>query len=866
MLTIFCPQCHDLILDQPACPTCGWQRSTAAGDAGALLWQGELGHRLGKPRCYPVIAAGRYCAPTQDGMVVALDLATGDKVWERTLGAGRTTHALATDGERIFVGCADMRPIPAPGEALLALDARSGELVWEYPTQAHSCSAVAVLGGSVFFISSDGLLHCLEARTSQPIWTAAHAAWGPEAPAAGSGLICAGGRGETVVAYSAGDGAELWRFTAGGWFAGEICIAGERVYTVCWDSYLYALGARSGELLWKARGERDRGFTGPPAIAGERVFIGDRVSYQAGVPQLPTYALLALDARDGNELWRFRTGRHIFAPLAITGDTPLFGADDGSVFVLDATSGAARWTTRVDGRVAAQPQVADDLVYVAERNGLVYAFRWRASSAAESLSPETYLRRGEHEQAAVAYALGGQFEAAALLYERQLVQPREAALLYERAGQPGRAAPLWQKLGEPRRARDAFLKAGDKPGLADVLVQLGEPLQAARLYEEAGRIEPAAQLYEQHGDRARAAELYRKAGQIERARAIWESLGQWERLVEDLIVENKPGEAAVILERQEQPERAADLYEQADDLQQALRLRITLAHWERVAALASRMGDHAQAAAAYEQLGQAQPAAAAYERAAQQAAGETRVDEERIATLYERAAQRYSEIYDEERAAACRGQIRRYRHLPELVVAGAAHEAFVEFEWNALTLQVENTGHGVARDVAITLDGAFDVAGALQIASLPAGKSRTLELSMRPHREQYGPKVPLEIVVEYADARGGQHRAVQRHPVHVVRQGAERGDATPLEIRVSAHEVPAQTVPPGQEEIDQQLELLATYRRRLAYHLQQEALLGTAAPFSLIEELRGAREQIRRIKGVLRSWSVAIEDSPNDES
>src|SRR5262245_18517443 len=73
MPTIFCPQCHELILDQPACAACGWQRPRTQGDAGALAWQAELGHRLSKPRCGPVVAGGRYCAPTEDGAVVALD-------------------------------------------------------------------------------------------------------------------------------------------------------------------------------------------------------------------------------------------------------------------------------------------------------------------------------------------------------------------------------------------------------------------------------------------------------------------------------------------------------------------------------------------------------------------------------------------------------------------------------------------------------------------------------------------------------------------------------------------------------------------------------------------------------------------------
>ncbi len=74
----------------------------------------------------------------------------------------------------------------------------------------------------------------------------------------------------------------------------------------------------------------------------------------------------------------------------------------------------------------------------------------------------------------------------------------------------------------------------------------------------------AAELYEQHGDRTKAADLYYKDGRVEQAQRIWRSPEQWEPLVDSLILDNKLGEAASTLEKQEQFEREANLYEQAD--------------------------------------------------------------------------------------------------------------------------------------------------------------------------------------------------------------------------------------------------------------------------------------------------------------
>lgn len=70
---------------------------------------------------------------------------------------------------------------------------------------------------------------------------------------------------------------------------------------------------------------------------------------------------------------------------------------------------------------------------------------------------------------------------------------------------------------------------------------------------------------------------------------------------------------------------------------------------------------------------------------------------------------------------------------------------------------------------------------------------------------------------------------------------------------------------PSQEEIDQQLQRLAVYRRTLATYLDRQARLGKAyAPPEVSNGIREARDEIRRIKNILRSWSVNVENHPDD--
>jgi hypothetical protein len=71
---------------------------------------------------------------------------------------------------------------------------------------------------------------------------------------------------------------------------------------------------------------------------------------------------------------------------------------------------------------------------------------------------------------------------------------------------------------------------------------------------------------------------------------------------------------------------------------------------------------------------------------------------------------------------------------------------------------------------------------------------------------------------------------------------------------------------PTQEDIADQQELLAAYRRTLAQYRQQEALSGEAfVPPAVMNGIQDARAEIRRIKTTLRAWGVTVEDYPDDE-
>ena len=143
--------------------------------------------------------------------------------WTRPMGPGNVQEAtpLVYDG---------VMYIPNPGDYIMAVDAKTGNLLWEYKRTAPGVRNgatnrnIAIWGNLIIDGSSDNQMYAIDARTGKLVWETA--VLDPKAPAgAGSGPIIANGKviqgrqcqpGATnnaciVTAHDARTGKELWR-------------------------------------------------------------------------------------------------------------------------------------------------------------------------------------------------------------------------------------------------------------------------------------------------------------------------------------------------------------------------------------------------------------------------------------------------------------------------------------------------------------------------------------------------------------------------------------------------------------------------------------------------------------------------------
>lgn len=67
-----------------------------------------------------------------------------------------------------------------------------------------------------------------------------------------------------------------------------------------------------------------------------------------------------------------------------------------------------------------------------------------------------------------------------------------------------------------------------------------------------------------------------------------------------------------------------------------------------------------------------------------------------------------------------------------------------------------------------------------------------------------------------------------------------------------------------QEQYDQQMKLLKSYRNRLITLLEQQAQMGSHTPAHVKIDIQEARDHIRGIKGIIRTWGFEVADNPID--
>ena len=164
-------------------------------------------------------------------------------------------------------------------------------------------------------------------------------------------------------------GAKIWNYSLGNPGSWSPAIANGILYTGCYDHYLYAIDANSGELIWKydiIPSTNNTIVCSSPTVSDEVVYFG------YGLSGMSTNALVAVNATTGSKIWNYSITKSILSVPAVVDGVAYVGVNnmgggsaDVGVLAVNATTGTLLWTFyELNLSITSSPAVINGLLYI----------------------------------------------------------------------------------------------------------------------------------------------------------------------------------------------------------------------------------------------------------------------------------------------------------------------------------------------------------------------------------------------------------------------------------------------------------------------------------------------------------------------
>jgi outer membrane protein assembly factor BamB len=271
---------------------------------------------------------------------------------------------------------------------IYALDAETGNKIWNFTTGFRVFSSQAVVDGKVYTGTDDGNIYCIDAKTGTQLWktfaggiTIANAGWLSyvmrSSPTVVSGKVYVGSLDGNLYCLDANNGVVNWKtLSPGPIYSTPSVITNDGVYFTSSNSVFpgnvtfYKINADNGNVIWTKSISRD--FYGyifnfesnqSPVVADGKVFTLDGSGH----------IFYCINAANGNTIWTYETYN------TQTGAVN-YDKDEGKVYVpglfvldcLNATNGEKLWTTWLNREIVNSITRAYGKVYVCNDEGFLY--------------------------------------------------------------------------------------------------------------------------------------------------------------------------------------------------------------------------------------------------------------------------------------------------------------------------------------------------------------------------------------------------------------------------------------------------------------------------------------------------------------
>ena len=350
-----------------------------------VLWEKSIGHGSESyfSRLKPVAAYNNIYSASREGDVIALDAKTGDTLWkkdlsdihnERNFWDSRQSASLSggpvAGSDKVFIGSENGK--------IYALNAQTGEVIWQASIKGEIISSPAIDSGILVVNTASGIMKAYNAENGDELWAIeqnvpALTLRGISAPVIASGGVLIGTAKGGVNVYILDKGQQGWT-TEIGEPTGSTelervvdvdaspVVFGDKIYAISSRGNLAAIELKSGRILWKRQYSSYRQI----AIYRNTIFLTDIRGH-----------VYALDRINGIERWSNLTlsNRGVTGP-AIIDNYVVVGDFEGYLHWFDQETGEIVARHQVDSSgIHATPTVDGNTLYSQSRKGDLQAIK-----------------------------------------------------------------------------------------------------------------------------------------------------------------------------------------------------------------------------------------------------------------------------------------------------------------------------------------------------------------------------------------------------------------------------------------------------------------------------------------------------------
>jgi outer membrane protein assembly factor BamB len=324
------------------------------------------------------VSDGVLFVGSKEGRLVVVDLADESRQWAEPLKESAQTSGLFGCSPAYGGGCGG----GSSGVAIYGTPAIAGEFVyiagysgkvyaytkdtlamrWVYPREGYLdpiVGGVVVDQEKIFFGGSDGNVYALDAVTGDKIWEfpTGDKIW--STPAVSDGTVYIGSFDKKLHALNAADGSKKWEFEAEGSIVSTPLVNNGTVYIGSFDRHLYAVDTTTGKQIWQFPATEDdenkpeNWFWAKPVLYDDTIYaacLDDKV--------------YALQAATGDKVTEFDLGSPVSSAPVVDNGTIIFTSRDGIVYAVGTVSNEVKQLAEIEEEVYGPLCINDGVVYI----------------------------------------------------------------------------------------------------------------------------------------------------------------------------------------------------------------------------------------------------------------------------------------------------------------------------------------------------------------------------------------------------------------------------------------------------------------------------------------------------------------------